>query len=449
MNEAQEFLSRQISINDKVVVACSGGPDSMALLNLVIELRKKIPFEIICAHVNHKKRKESEEEYEFVKEYCHQNKVIFEGTTFDTYNQKNFHDEAHNKRQQFFQSLIHKYQAKYLLTAHHGDDLVETILMRLSRGASFFGYHGFSKIEKEKDYTILRPLITMTKEEIFNEVIRRKIPYRIDKTNEMDTYTRNRYRKYILPFLKKENKNVHLKYLKFSEELCQINEFLVKTMEKTLTDCIENDTLHIVEMKSLSSFQQRYVIKAYLKQIYQENRKLLKDVHVDKIMEMIQSEKPNQVIHLPLQKLGIKNYQIFKIIEKNTLEKYFIELNESANIKGFGLIKKVANEEEKSNNVIRLNSQEIKLPLFIRTRKDKDKIAIKNMEGHQKIKDLFINAKIPKEKRDTWPIVVDANDEIIWVPALKKSKFDKEKNEKYDIIYKYVFSEEKRNVTKK
>ena len=150
---------------------------------------------------------------------------------------------------------------------------------------------------------------------------------------------------------------------------------------------------------------------------------------------------------MPSGYIGIKNYQIFKIRKKNIKENFFIKLDGNC-ILETGVIKK-EETNEKSNFVIRLLSSEIKLPLYIRNRKKEDKIAAKNLNGHQKIKDIFINHKIPLEQRDTWPILVDANDEILWIPGLKKSKFDKEIYEKYDIIYKYVFSKEKDYVTKK
>ena len=94
-------------------------------------------------------------------------------------------------------------------------------------------------------------------------------------------------------------------------------------------------------------------------------------------------------------------------------------------------------EDNDSNYCIRLNSKEINLPLKVRSRKNGDKMTIKNFNGHQKIKDIFINNKVNPSKRDSYPIVVDSKDNILWVPGLKKSKFAKKKQEIYDIILKY------------
>ena len=93
--------------------------------------------------------------------------------------------------------------------------------------------------------------------------------------------------------------------------------------------------------------------------------------------------------------------------------------------------------EDSTNYTIKLNSNEIKLPLYVRMRKPGDKMIIKNMNNYKKIKDIFIDSKLSKEERNKQPIVVDSNNEILWLPGLKKSKFDKANSENYDIIIRY------------
>ena len=100
-------------------------------------------------------------------------------------------------------------------------------------------------------------------------------------------------------------------------------------------------------------------------------------------------------------------------------------------------IKKIDDCLENGNDICRLSSSEVQLPLIVRTRKLGDKIYIKGMNGSKKIKDVFIDSKISKSSRDLWPVVVDSLDRVIWIPGLKKSKFDKKKEESYDIILKY------------
>lgn len=436
MKTEKLFLEKILKDTDTIVFACSGGPDSMCLLNLLYQFQNKKNLTLVCAHVNHNVRKESEEEYLFVKEYCEQRKIIFEGLKLEKISKNNFHNDAHQKRRDFFEKIVEKYQAQYLMTAHHGDDLIETILMRLTRGTSLNGYKGFSKIQQEKNYQIIRPLITTTKKEIEEYDKLNKIPYVIDESNNKDKYTRNRYRHYILPFLKKENKNVHQKFLQFNEEICRINEFLVKFTKNALTDCLENDNLLIVELKKLDLLIQQEVLKEYLYQIYQNDIVYLNEKHLKSLLQLINNEKSSGKISLPKNKVAIKTYQYFKIEDDIRKNDYCIELKEEFVFLS-KRIQKIKDTTEKNNFVIRLNSQEISLPLYVRNRKENDKIQGKNMVGHQKIKKIFIDYKIPIDLRDSYPIITDAKNEIIWVPGLKKSKFDKEIDEKYDIIYKY------------
>ena len=211
MDLVYSFLEKTICLTNKdiIVVGVSAGPDSMALLYVLKELRKKIGFKLIVAHVNHNVRKESFEEETFLKDYCEKEDIVFESMIIEKYGDDNFHNEARNIRYNFYRSLINKYNANYLMTGHHGDDLIETILMRIVRGSTLKGYSGFSQIVDMKNYKIVRPLIYMTKDEIEKFDLDNNIPYRIDKSNYKDVYTRNRYRKYILPALKKEDKEVH------------------------------------------------------------------------------------------------------------------------------------------------------------------------------------------------------------------------------------------------
>ena len=93
--------------------------------------------------------------------------------------------------------------------------------------------------------------------------------------------------------------------------------------------------------------------------------------------------------------------------------------------------------EENGNDIARFNSNDISLPIYIRTRKHGDKIDLNGMFGHKKVKDIFIDSKIPIEKRDIWPIVVDSQDKVLWIPSIKKSKKCRKKTEKCDIILRY------------
>ena len=452
MKEAYNYLKNSINFNanDFVVIGVSGGPDSMALLHMLLDFKKEKEINIVCAHINHNVREESEQEKTFVEKYCKENNITFEYMKIEKYTNDTFSEqEARKIRYKFFEDIIEKYNSKILLTAHHGDDLIETILMRIVRGSTLKGYAGFSKETQMGSYKIIRPLIYCTKEEIeiYNKT--NNLSYVTDFTNTKETYTRNRYRKNILPFLKKEDKKVNNKFLKYSELLFEYNEYVDNEMKKYINKVYINNNLYLDEFFKLEGLIKKRIINYIFEDIYPFDLNDINDSHIELLNKLILSKKPNSKINLPNNIVGIKEYNkiIFKKVsndiesQNHIFDKILLDKDvKISNDRKFVFVKE---EESDSNFICRINSTDISLPLYIRNKKDGDSMNIKGMNGTKKIKDIFINSKISKEERDNWPIVVDSKDNIVWLPGLKKSKYNKEKNEKYDIIIKYIIKEEK------
>ena len=428
------YLKEILKDYDKVVVACSGGPDSMCLLDILVGLKSELHLTIICAHVNHKYRKESDLEQVEVKKYCDNHNVIFELYTILDYQDDKFTEsEARDKRYDFFEDLKNKYKARFIMTAHHGDDLIETILMRITRGSNLKGYIGFKK--ENNDY--IRPLIEVTKKDILDYCHHHNLWYAIDQTNNSLEHTRNRFRIKVLPFLKEEDENVHSKFLKFSKELIDYDNFVNDYLDKKAPMIIENNTLNLTLLLKENDFVIRKLLERVISKVQADYKFNISDNQLYEILKMIKSSKVNSQISLSNNFLAIKDYD--KLVIKKRIEKkdYEYPLYSSQIIDNYGIIKYVTNDEEISNYVIRINSSQIKLPIIIRNRRKGDKIIVKNLNGTKKIKDIFIDEKMPTEKRSSYPIVVDSNNFILWIPGIKKSHFDKNKDEKYDIIIRY------------
>ena len=438
MKETVAYLNTILNSNDPVVIGLSGGSDSMCLLDILEHL--KVRPKIICAHINHNIRKESKQELEEITKLCNKKNLIIETTTFakKSKNQNYNELELREKRYQFFEEIIKKYNAKYLLTAHHGDDLIETILMRISRGSNLKGYSGFQIETQKEGYKILKPLIFTTKEEIEEYNKENNIKFFVDKTNEEDNYTRNRYRHNLLPFLKSENKNVHLKYLKFSKELIKYYDFVDDVVKDEITKRYNKKTLYLDGFKELNELVKTKIIEYILDDNYEKNLYLVSDKHTRIILDIIDNPKPNIEINLPDHLRITKSYDRLYVTRKENQKKDYYLLLEDETLLPNGRTIKIINEhEDTSNNVIRLNSKELSLPLYVRNRKKGDKMTIKNMKNAKKIKDIYIDLKLTTDQRDIQPIVVDSQGELIWIPGLKKSKFDKSKRENYDIILWY------------
>ena len=432
MKTETKFLEDNIKNNSTIVVACSGGPDSMCLIDLLVRIKKEKNLNVICAHVNHKLREESDNEALMVERYCKKNKIIFELLEINEYKTTKFNEEdARKRRYKFFESLIQKYNAKYLLTAHHGDDLIETILMRIVRGSNLSGYVGIKKINKNKNYTILRPLLTTTKENIISYNKNNNIEYVIDRSNESMKYTRNRYRKKILPFLKEESKDVHLKFLKFSEELNSYQQFVDEYIKEK--ELIENNMIVINKIINESNFIKRKALEFIIKEIQTKYIFEISDNQIKEILKII--NKNNKSIDLKNGFKCVSEYGLIKIIKEDSkkIDTKILDKDLCVDNFSFYFLKESSSND---NWTIRLSTNEIKLPLYIRARENKDKLLVKNLNGSKKVNEIFNENKIPRAKRDSYPVIIDSDNNIIWIPGLKKSKFCKDKNEKYDIIIK-------------
>ena len=428
----------KFNIGDTIVIGCSSGPDSMALVDMLIKVREKYQLQLIIAHVNHNVRSESYDEAIYMKKYCENNNLLFETMTIEEYGDDNFHNEARAIRYNFFETLINKYEANYLMTAHHGDDLIETILMRMVRGSNLNGYSGFKEVVEMENYKIVRPLIRYTKEELEQYDRDNNVKYFVDSSNDKDKYTRNRYRKYLMPFLKEEDSNVHHKFLKFSEELSDASRFIDKERDKALDRCLNNNVINLDKFVNEDKFIQKEILYYLLSEFYQDDLILVNDKHINLVLNLIYSHRANSFVNLPNEVVANKSYNMLEL-KRETLEitSYEIEFNNYVLLPDNHIIERVTDTDDNSNYVCRLNSSDITLPLIIRTRKIGDRMMIKGLDGSKKVKDIFIDKKIKMDKRDSWPIVVDSKGKIVWIPGIKKSIFDKKKVDSYDIVLKY------------
>lgn len=430
MKKVIEFLKKTIDKNTSLVVACSGGPDSMCLLDLVTKLKDELNLNIIVAHVNHKLRSESEEEAKMVENYSTENNLIFELLEITDYINGNFSEEdARKRRYKFFNEVIEKYHATALLTAHHGDDLIETILMRLTRGSNLSGYIGIKEISQNENYKTLRPLLSVTKDEIISYLKENNVPYRLDKTNQELKHTRNRYRHVVLPFLKKENPKVHEKYLKFSKELIEYDNF-VNTYINDNKFIVDNSIV-INNVSGQTDFIKRKCLELLIKDIQSKDYFDISDEQTNNLMKLY--NQSNKSIDLNNNYIGINGYGKIFIKKKENKVLNEIIFDKDTLLEDFILYYN-SPDGDNSNSCIYLDTSEIMMPLRIRSLLPGDKLKVKNLNGSKKISDIFIDSKVPKDKRSTYPILVDSQNTVLWVPNLKKSQFSKDKSQKYDII---------------
>ena len=421
-----------------VVVGVSAGPDSMCLLNLIEQKTNKI---VVC-HINHNIRKQSIIEENYLKDYCKEHNLIFESMTIKEYKENNFENEARKIRYKYYEEILKKYNSNKLFLAHHGDDLIETVLMKIERVSNIEGYAGIKKVSKLKNYDIIRPLLPYTKEDIINYNKSHSITYYIDSSNTNIDYTRNWYRHKVLPILKEKDKNIHLKFLKYSETLQEYNEYIDREIKRKLPYILKNNIINIDNLNKEDNFLKKNILYYIMNDIYNNESNIITEKHIQNILFIINSNKPNQSINMPKNKILVKEYNKLYIKDNiDIVNDYKIELKDNIKINNI-TFKIETDEDEDGNNICRINSKNIKLPLYLRNRKNGDYIILKSSNNRKKIKEIFIENKLPLSKRNIYPLLTDSNDNIIWIPNMKKSNLCYKKEENYDIIIKCIEREE-------
>jgi tRNA(Ile)-lysidine synthase len=238
MDEVYDFIKNGVGLEsgNAIVVGVSGGPDSMALLNVLQRVKKEIDIRIICAHVNHNQRKESEEEEAYVREYCKMNDIIFECIKFENWGDDNFENEARSRRYKFFEELIDNYNAKFLMTAHHADDLIETMLMALVRGCGITGISAIPPVQPFASGRLVRPMLNISRIEVEQYCHGRHLSFVTDPTNSDTKFDRNFLRHEVVPVIKRRFPQIVTGAVRVSENLRDdlqlLDDYLAELIEK-------------------------------------------------------------------------------------------------------------------------------------------------------------------------------------------------------------------------
>ncbi len=307
-----------IEKEDKLVIGVSGGPDSMALLHILLTLQEKeqIPScTLLVAHVNHMLRKEADEETAYVEEFCrlHQIPCFVKRAKVEELAQKakmGTEEMGRNIRYQFFEEVREKEKAQKIVTAHHANDNAETVLMNILRGSGTAGLKGIEPIRKnEKNVVFIRPLIHCTKEEIYQYCKEKKLQPKIDKSNQENVYNRNKVRNILIPFLEKEwNPNIVATLNRLSELARQENQYLERQTQKAYEDMVLEERKDSIVLSLKKWNGQDFVIKSRVIR-YTINRLLgttkdIEKIHIEDIIKLCENNVGNKYL-IPNKKVKV------------------------------------------------------------------------------------------------------------------------------------------------
>ena len=385
----KETLNK-IKKGSTVIIALSGGPDSVYLLHLVKKLEKKLDLTIITGHLNHGIRRNSGRDEKFCRKLCKKLEVIFETEKVSLRGVSNLEEKARNLRYEFFENLKKKYNAKYILTGHHLNDSIETVFLNLTRGCSLSGLTGIS----DQKY-VLRPLKNITKDDILKYLKKHKIKCVIDSTNKQNKYSLNKIRNLVITVLKKINPSLEKTFKKNMENFEKIHRFLEDEARKFLGKKLEFD------------------VKKF---------KAKNDVIQSAILELIYREKTDGTIGLNSKQIEMAKTIILK--NKN-LEGHLgsISFKTEYGICHF--------EEKKEVKTSSFTVEKIKCPsslkskthtIYVTSDIDPALVTLRNWQagdkfqplgmkrGTKKLQDFFTDRKIPENIRHSIPIITYKKD---------------------------------------
>ena len=242
-----------IEKGDKIVLGVSGGPDSIAMLDILKDLRNKFEFEIYVCHLNHMIRgQDAINDQKYVEQYCNKNQIEFFTKNVNiieiSNNQKIGTEECgRNARYNFFEEILEKTKSNKIATAHNKNDNAETVLMHLLRGSGISGLKGIKPIRNNK---FIKPLIECDRKEIEEYCKQKNLNPCIDKTNFENTYTRNKIRNIVIPYIKKEfNPNIIETLFRLSEVVSSEDEFLDRITQKEFENIVLLENEHQIDLK--------------------------------------------------------------------------------------------------------------------------------------------------------------------------------------------------------
>lgn len=450
-----------IKSGDKVLVALSGGPDSVCLLNILYNLKAELNIEVGAAHLNHLLRdKDAFEDEEYVKTLCKSLDIpcFVKRVDINKYSKdKKMSSEmaGRDARYNFFDDIVKDEGYTKIATAHNANDQAETILFRLMRGSGIEGLCGI-KVRRDK---IIRPILCLSRKEVEEYIEINNLKPRIDKTNFEKIYNRNKIRLDMIPYIKENfNEDIIQTLNRMSVLLQKDNEFIENSARSFYEKhCIEQSDYFIIKKEMFDNKEAvvtrviRYALTNFSKTHYDFEMK-----HIYEICNLAKNNSgkaidlPNKIyaeniygdIYIK-ERININNIDVKQeiVVNKNEIngKKIFFD---NENIE-FSLLKNDSNLDLNQNNLIKyFDFDKINDSISLRKRKNGDKIIPLGMKGSKKIKDLFIDMKVPKEERDCIPLLC-FDENISWIVGIRVSEEYKITNKTKNILRVIVERKEK------
>lgn len=409
-----------------VVLAVSGGVDSMVMLELFKNLAEVFGLTIIVAHLDHNKRETSKDDAQLVRDVTLKYGFIYEGEVLPKKSDDgNFHAYARDFRYRFFKRVAKRYNASCVATAHHIDDHLETVIDRLMKNGTPDSLQGIRPVARIYSQVVIRPLIDVSKAEIYDYAATNCVRFNEDVSNASDIYLRNRIRHNIIPHIVNERADAPVHVRDLSDNLSADEDYFNLQVTELIAQFEKIDDVLEINVLKL-----RLVHESLLRRMLVRFNPCITKSATTVFLEFLFNDSSTGEIHLGDGLVARKVYDVFQFSNKKFIQKkedYVLELSigiekRLPDGKKICLMQGIYEKNEKNEaQATHLCYNSIRMPIRVRNRRSGDKIKLINMSGHASVKKIMIDKKIPVMKRDSLPIVVDATGLVLWIPGIKKS----------------------------
>lgn len=424
-----------VESGDRIIAGVSGGADSVALFCLLEEFRSVMDFELCVVHVNHNLRGvEARRDAEFVEQLCKDRQVEYVLYSYDVEKvarerHMGTEEAGRQVRMEAFFRQKELWGGTKIALAHHQNDLAETMIHHLCRGTGIRGLCGIQPVQGEK----IRPLLCLKRQEIEQYLGERQIPYIWDSSNDSDAYTRNRIRHRILPVMEAQINGQAVSHMaRTAEYLSKIEEYLLKQAGEVLRrhKSPAEGGCHLKE----TFFEEERVVQEYALLVLMGQicgqRKDLTSLQVCQALEL--GQKPvGKYVELPRGYGVVRQYDGIFVgkIKKSTVREqemcWQLQPGEHLTLPWgricVGIFPYFGQEIPEKTYTKWLNYDKMGIMPQVRTRRPGDYLVVNRTGGRKKLKDYFIDCKIPKEQRDEI-LLVAIGSEILWVIGYRISE---------------------------
>ena len=407
---------------DKVIAGVSGGADSVCLLFALIELKKEMGFDLFAVHVHHGLRgEEADRDAEYVTELCRKQgiplRVYHENVREYAASHKIGEEEAGREiRKKCFAQTMKELDANIIALAHHQNDNVETFIWNLCRGTGLQGLAGIAPVSGN----IIRPLLCVKRDEIEEYLKERKISYCTDETNYSNQYTRNRIRNHMIPYMEEQINEQSVSHMaETMEQMRLVNEFVQNESAKYQKNCIvfEDGEWKLLEepFSNVPAALKANIIRQLLFDITGK-RKDIEAVHLKMVEELLEKQVGRKY-EFPYEVKAIRSY------EGITFQQGEIQVEEVKPEMKMRIFEKSEDVATFPQNPYTkwFDYDIIKNTVAIRHREPGDRIVIDKEGRSQKLKQYFINEKIPQSERERIWLVADG-EQIMWIVGHRQSQ---------------------------